>query len=169
MHDIKINSVTGSEIVTTQNVKDFVRIDTSADDTIIDRMITTARLWCENYIGKDIVAKNRTFYLQEVDDRFTLPFAPVASISSVTSEGTAVTYESYGLDDTIIEIKSLPAKEVKVTYVTTGLTDDLVKEAILHLVATYYDNRADFKVGQTVADIPTSTKDILQSFKTMYF
>lgn len=169
MHDIKINSVTGSEIVTTQNVKDFVRIDTSADDTIIDRMITTARLWCENYIGKDIVAKNRTFYLQEVDDRFTLPFAPVASISSVTSEGTAVTYDSYGLDDTIIEVKSLPAKEVKVTYVTTGLTDDLVKEAILHLVATYYDNRADFKVGETVADIPTSTKDILQSFKSMYF
>lgn len=168
MHDIKINSVTGSEIVTTQNVKDFVRIDTSADDTIIDRMITAARLWCENYIGKDIVAKNRTFYLQEVDDRFTLPFAPVASISSVTSEGTAVTYESYGLDDTMIEIKSLPADEVKVTYVTTGLTDDLVKEAILHLVATMYDYRADFVDGN-VNEVPNSTKKLLQSFKTMYF
>lgn len=168
MHDIKINSVTGSEIVSTQDVKDFVRIDTSADDTIIDRMITAARLWCENYIGKDIVAKNRTFYLQQVDDRFTLPFAPVASISSVTSEGTAVTYESYGLDDTMIEIKSLPADEVKVTYVTTGLTDDLVKEAILHLVATMYDYRADFVDGN-VNEVPNSTKKLLQSFKTMYF
>lgn len=168
MHDIKINSVTGSEIVTTQNVKDFVRIDTSADDTIIDRMITAARIWCENYIGKDIVAKNRTFYLQEVDDRFTLPFAPVASISSVTSEGTAVTYESYGLDDTMIEIKSLPADEVKVTYVTTGLTDDIIKEAILHLVSTMYDNRADFVEGN-VNEVPNSTKNLLQSFKTMYF
>ena len=168
MHDIKINSVTGSEIVTTQNVKDFVRIDTSADDTIIDRMITAARIWCENYIGKDIVAKNRTFYLQEVDDRFTLPFAPVASISSVTSEGTAVTYESYGLDDTMIEIKSLPADEVKVTYVTTGLTDDIIKEAILHLVSTMYDNRADFIEGN-VNEVPNSTKNLLQSYKTMYF
>ena len=168
MHDIKINSVTGSEIVSTQDVKDFVRIDTSADDTIIDRMITAARLWCENYIGKDIVAKNRTFYLQQVDDRFTLPFAPVASISSVTSEGNAVTYESYGLDDTMIEIKSLPADEVKVTYVTTGLTDDLVKEAILHLVATMYDYRADFVDGN-VNEVPNSTKKLLQSFKTMYF
>lgn len=168
MHDIKINSVTGSEIVTTQNVKDFVRIDTSADDTIIDRMIVAARIWCENYIGKDIVAKNRTFYLQEVDDRFTLPFAPVASISSVTSEGTAVTYESYGLDDTMIEIKSLPADEVKVTYVTTGLTDDIIKEAILHLVSTMYDNRADFVEGN-VNEVPNSTKNLLQSYKTMYF
>jgi len=168
MHDIKINSVTGSEIVTTQNVKDFVRIDTSADDTIIDRMITTARIWCENYIGKDIVAKNRTFYLQEVDDRFTLPFAPVASISSVTSEGTAVNYDTYGLDDTVIEIGTLPADEVKVTYITTGLTDDIIKDAILHLVATMYDYRADFIEGN-VNEVPVKTKTLLQSFKTMYF
>lgn len=168
MHDIKINSVTGSEIVTTQNVKDFVRIDTSADDTIIDRMITTARTWCENYIGKDIVAKNRTFYLQEVNDRFTLPFAPVASISTVTAEGTAVSYDTYGLDDTMIEIGTLPADEVKVTYVTTGLTDDIVKDAILHLVATMYDYRADFIEGN-VNEVPVKTKTLLQSFKTMYF
>ena len=168
MHDIKINSVTGSEIVTTQNVKDFVRIDTSADDTIIDRMIVAARTWCENYIGKDIVAKNRTFYLQEVNDRFTLPFAPVASISSVTSEGTAVSYDTYGLDDTIIEIGTLPADEVKVTYITTGLTDDIIKEAILHLVSTMYDNRADFVEGN-VNEVPNSTKNLLQSYKTMYF
>jgi uncharacterized phiE125 gp8 family phage protein len=168
MHDIKINSVTGSEIVTTQNVKDFVRIDTSADDTIIERMIVAARIWCENYIGKDIVAKNRTFYLQEVDNRFTLPFAPLASISSVTSEGTAVDYDTYGLDDTVIEIGSLPADEVKVTYVTTGLTDNIIKEAILHLVSTMYDNRADFVEGN-VNEVPNSTKNLLQSFKTMYF
>ena len=168
MHDIKINSVTGSEIITTQNVKDFVRIDTSADDTIIDRMIVAARTWCENYIGKDIVAKNRTFYLEEVDDRFTLPFAPVTSISSVTSKGTAVTYETYGLDDMMIEIGTLPADEVKVTYITTGLTDDIIKEAILHLVATMYDYRADFVDG-AISEIPTKTKDILQSFKSMYF
>jgi uncharacterized phiE125 gp8 family phage protein len=168
MHDIKINSVTGSEIVTTQDVKDFVRIDTSADDTIIDRMIVAARIWCENYMGKDIVAKNRTFYLQEVDNRFTLPFAPLASISSVTSKGTAVDYDTYGLDDTVIEIGSLPADEVKVTYVTTGLTDNIIKEAILHLVSTMYDNRADFIEGN-VNEVPNSTKNLLQSFKTMYF
>ena len=169
MHDIKINSVTGSEVITTQDVKDFVRIDTDADDDIIDRMITTARIWCENYIGKDIVAKNRTFYFQQVDQRFTLPFSPISSISSVTSKDVAVDYDTYGLDDTMIEIGTLPAEEVKVTYVTTGLSDSLVKEAILHLVSTYYDNRSDFKVGTIVSEVPTKTKEILQSFKTMYF
>ena len=169
MHDIKINSTTGSEIITAQNVKDFARIDTSSDDAIIGRMIIAARTWCENYIGRDIVAKNRTFYLEEVDQRFTLPFSPTASISSVTSKDIAINYDSYGLDDKMVEIGSFPAYEVKVTYITTGLTDDLIKEAILHLVSTYYDNRADFKVGDSIAEIPTSTKNILQSYKSIYF
>ena len=69
-------------------------------------------------------------------------FSPVASISSITVEGTATTdYETYGLDDTIVSLNMLPSKEVKVTYVTSGLSDDLLKQAISQLVATYYDNR----------------------------
>ncbi|HAI17698.1 MAG TPA: hypothetical protein DCM10_06560, partial [Xanthomarina gelatinilytica] len=50
-----MNSTTGSEIVTTADVKSYARIDTSADDTLIARMITQARIWCENYISRDIV------------------------------------------------------------------------------------------------------------------
>ena len=139
---MKINTTTGSEILAISEAKSFIRVDTSADDTIIGQMITQARIWCENYISRDIVAKNRTLYLASVNDRFVLPFSPVASISSITVEGTATTdYETYGLDDTIVSLNMLPSKEVKVTYVTSGLSDDLLKQAISQLVATYYDNR----------------------------
>ena len=105
---IKINSTTGSEILTTSEAKDFIRVDTTADDTIIGQMITQARIWCENYISRDIVAKNRTLYLASVNERFVLPFSPVASISSITVEGTATTdYETYGLDDKIIALNKM--------------------------------------------------------------
>ena len=57
MRQIKINATTGNEILTAQNVKDYVRVDTSADDNLITSMITQARIWCENYISRDIVAK----------------------------------------------------------------------------------------------------------------
>lgn len=166
---MKINSTTGSEILTTSEAKDFIRVDTSADDTIIGQMITQARIWCENYISRDIVAKNRTLYLASVNERFVLPFSPVASISSVTVEGTATTdYETYGLDDTIIALNMLPSKEVKVTYVTSGQDDSLLKQAISQLVATYYDNRNDFVTGTIVAEVPTSVKNILSSYKNMF-
>ena len=165
---IKINSTTGSEIVTTSEVKDFMRVDTSADDTIIGEMITEARIWCENYIGKDIVAKTRTYYTPFQTERFNLPFAPVSSITSVTVDGTAADYEVKGLDNEIIELNELPAKEIKVSYATAGLDDSLLKQAILKLTLTYYDNRAEFVVGQQVNDLPVSVKNILSSYKTMF-
>jgi len=165
---VKINSTTGSEIVTTANAKDFIRVDTTADDAIIGRMITEARIWCENYISKDIVAKNRTVYLPFVHDRFSLPFAPVASISTVTVDGSDATYKTRGLENEIIELDQMPSKEVKVTYVTAGLDDSLLQQALLQLVATYYDNRADFKEGDRFQETPTSVKHILSSYKNVF-
>ena len=95
-----------------------------------------------------------------------MPFSPVASISSITVEGTATTdYETYGLDDTIVSLNMLPSKEVKVTYVTSGLSDDLLKQAISQLVATYYDNRNDFVVGSAVNEVLKQGKNILSSHK----
>ena len=168
MRQIKINSTTGSEIVTATQVKNYARIDTSADDDLIARQITQARIWCENYISRDIVAKNRTHYLDETAGIIDLPFGPIASISSVTVDGDAYTsYTAEGLDNETIDMDG-PAKKVKVTYVTSGLDDSLLQQAILQLAATYYDNRAEFKTGTIVTDIPTDVKSILNSYKSMF-
>ena len=167
--EIKINSTTGLELLTTQEVKDYVRIDTSSDDAIISAMITQARIWCENYISKDIVAKNRTYYLSHTNGVYDLPFGPVASISEIIIDGTATTdYEILGLDNETIELDSSSAENVKSTYITTGINDALIKQAMLQLISTYYDNRSDFKTGTIVQEIPTSTTSILTSYKTMF-
>jgi len=171
MDQIKINSTTGSEIVTTADVKLYSRIDTTADDNLISDMITQSRIWCENYIGEDIVAKNRTVYFRKLTERVSLPFSPIASISSVTIDGTASTaYKTYGLDDLQVELNELPAKEVKITYITAGQDDSLLKQAILQLVNTYYDNRADFNVMQGVSfvELPSNVKSILNSYKNVF-
>ena len=167
MRQNKVNSVTGSEIVTTADVKLFARIDTDADDSIIARMITQARVWCENYISRDIVAKNRTYYLPTTMGLFDLPFAPVASISSVTVNGETAEYDVLGLDNETIELYGGYSEKVLVTYVTTGLNDGLLQQAILQLATTYYDNRADFVEGK-METIPTSVKNTLSSYKSMF-
>jgi hypothetical protein len=166
---IKITATTGSEIINTATAKSYMRVDTTADDTLIGQMITQARIIIENYITKDIVAKTRKLYLSTVDERFVLPFSPIASIQSITVDGTATTaYTEYGLDDTIVELESLPAEEVIVSYTTSGLSDSFLIQANLQLVSTLYDNRADFVVGNTVTNIPTDVKSILSSHKTMF-
>ena len=170
MRQIKINSTTGSEIVLTATAKDYMRVSTTADDNIIGRMITQARIWCENYISRDIVAKNRTYYIPETNGTFDLPFAPVASISSITSDGTAVDYTVLGLDNETIELDGGAADKVKVTYITTGLSDSLLQSAIMQLVSTYYDNRADFATDAKgdIDVVPSNVKNILNSYKSMY-
>ncbi len=154
MPDLKITATSGSEIVTTANAKDFIRIDTSDDDTLIATMIKQARIWCENYLTKDIVAKTRQYYLEDINKRFSLPF----------------TYDTYGVNGDIIELDELPAKDIIVTYVTSGVDTELLQQAILQLVATYYDNRSDFIVMQGVSavKIPSDVKNILSSEKTMF-
>ena len=165
---IKITATTGSEIVTTTNAKDYMRVDTSADDSIIARMITEARIVIENYITKDIVAKTRKFYLASVDERFVLPFSPIASVQTITVKDVATTdFTTCGLDDTIIELGSLPSEEVIVSYTTSGMNDSLLMQAILQLVSSYYDNRADYVKG-VMTEIPTSVKNTLSGFKTMF-
>lgn len=171
MRQIKINSTVGNEILTGQDVKDYVRIDTASDDNIISAMITQARIWCENYISRDIVGKNRTYYLPTTNGVFDLPFGPVASISTVNVSGTDTTaFEILGLDNETIELDGGSAEHVKVTYITEGLNDSLIKQAMLQLISTYYDNRADFDSGSSkeILEIPTNTKVILTSYKTMF-
>ncbi len=169
MRQITINSTTGSEIISVQDVKDFVRIDTSADDSLISLMIETARMFCENYISRDIVPKNRTYYLDRTETGLIdLPFAPVASISEVLVNGSAATYEILGLDNETIELDGGAAKKVKITYVTSGISNGLIKQALLQSVSTYYDNRADFVQGQDIHLLPSSAKNILASYKSMF-
>ena len=170
MRQIKINATTGNEILTAQNVKDYARIDTSADDNLITAMISQARIWCENYISRDIVSKNRTYYIPETNGLFDLPFAPVSSITSVKSNDIAISYTVLGLDNESIELDGGSAEKIKVVYVTSGLNDELLQQAIMQLVSTYYDNRADFSSDQksNVESIPTNVRDILNSYKAMY-
>ena len=179
MRQIEIVSTTGSELITTSDVKTYVHIDIDADDTLIDRMIVQARIWCENYISRDIVAKERKYYLDVVEGFIQIPFAPVGSISSVTVQGQTAEYQEKGLNkeqiiltsgvNQVLSGSNTPfAKEVLITYTTAGLSDDLIKQALLQMVSTYYDNRTDFIQGNNVNEIPTNVKSILASYKQMF-
>jgi ethanolamine utilization protein EutA (predicted chaperonin) len=132
-------------------------------------MIEQARVWCENYISKDIVAKQRIYFVPKTNGQFDLPFAPVNSIDEVKINDVVTTdYEMVGLNNETIEFNSGEATKVSVKYTTLGLSDNLLKQAMLQLISTYYENREDFVVGSAVNEVPTNVKSILASFKTMY-
>ena len=67
MRQIRVNSLIGTELITIDDVKLYAKIDTSVDDSLITNMISQARIWCENYISRDIISKNRTYYMDETN------------------------------------------------------------------------------------------------------
>ena len=181
MISCQIDSVTGSEIVTSSEFKDFARIDTSDDDTIVADIIKAARMKCEAIINRDIVAKTRTLFISNIDPsgeygelyrkrmKVVLPFAPIASITSVQSQDSngdlnTVTYESYGFNDKYLEISSSNQKNFKVVYTTSGMDYEDLALAIKQLGASYYDNRSDFIKGTIVAKVPTNVQTILSPY-----
>lgn len=168
MLEVKINSLLGNEIITAAEVKSYVRIDTDEDDAIISNMITQARIWCENYISKDIVPKNRTLYVDKTEGLIPLMFYPIASVIEVTENNVSIDYTELGIEEITIELTKGPAKNVKVNYTTAGLNDGLIKQALLQMVSNYYDNRADFVIGSQINEIPTDVKSILTPYKAMF-
>lgn len=174
-----INSVTGSEIVTLQQVKDYVRIETTADDVLLATIIATAHAWCENYLSRDIIAKNRTVYYRNLnhnsnyfnsaeENPIRLPFAPVASIVTVTVQGSVAAFTPKGVGNDELVLDQAPARDVKVNYITQGLTGAEIKNAIFILCSTLYDNRTDFVTGTIATTLPINIRTILNPFKEVY-
>jgi len=184
MISVQIDSTTGSEIVSTADIKSYARVETSSDDTIIGIMQTAARTACEDYMNRDIVAKTRTLFISNVDPsgeygnlyrrrvKIVLPYAPINAITSVQSQDSNgnlsnINYDSFGMEDKYIEVTSSHSKNIKIVYTTTGLSYDNLKLAIKQLATTYYDNRSDFVTGTIVASIPTNVQSMLDPY--VYF
>lgn len=168
MRQIKINSVIGVSIISLADAKNYIRIDVTADDTLIELMIEAAHTAAENYMSRDIIAKERTYYLDYSDTGFIdVPFGPVASIDAVTVKGIDVAYTTYGLGDLMVEIQ--PAStNIKIDFTTEGMSDGLLKQALLMMVSTYYDNRTDFVTGQTVNEVPSASAKLLDGIKSVF-
>lgn len=168
MHQIKVISESATEIISVADAKNYIRIDTTADDTLLGLMIVSARKQAENYISRDIVAKNRTYYVPKTDGEIDLLFGPIDEVNTVTVKGTAAEYTTLGLDDLTVVLNAGPAVNVEINYDTTGMSDGLLKQVLLQMVSSLYDNRTDYVQGITVNELPSNFRRILDGYKYMF-
>lgn len=153
----------GTEPVTLQEVKDYLRISYDTENTMISRMIRSVREWVEDYLQSSLVDHTITALFSELEeDAWTLdlPFGPHASITSVKRldmEGTetALTlnsgYYKTGLTDLKIRlVRSWSSGgwtgadySYKVVFTTTGTVPGPVKEAILQILEDTWSNRGE--------------------------
>ena len=78
------------EPVTLVEAKAHCRVDTTADDTLIEGYITTAREWVEDYIDRALVTQQLVMRLDAFPSEIELPRPPM--VASGTATAVTITY-----------------------------------------------------------------------------
>ncbi len=79
---LQINITDGSEPVTLQQAKDFIRVTSEDDDAIITDLITVARQKIERFTGLTLTDADITL-TATLHGKFKLPYGPLDEIDTV--------------------------------------------------------------------------------------
>lgn len=131
----------GSEPVTLNDMKLWGKIDTTADNSLINALITTARIMCEQYTNTSIITRTIVADINNANGGFILPYGPVTSTpTAVDWQGTSLT-----LVWNFSQVQS-PYGRMSVTY-NAGFTTlpEVYKTAIMEQVLFLYEHRGEEK------------------------
>ena len=162
-----------SEPVTSAQVKTQCRIDDADSDDLITRFIAAARATVESRCGIRLITQTLAIKCDQFRDLCHLPFGPVQSITSiqyVDANGDTQTLATSvwelradGLDAAVVleNGQSWPSIQTGSRVVVTVIVGfstvpaDLI-QAILLLIAGWFENREEVVMGVAVANLPES-------------
>jgi uncharacterized phiE125 gp8 family phage protein len=152
IYEIKVTD--GSEPITLETAKDWLRVTTEDDDAIITDLITVARKRIEAYTLRSLVSKSivLTGYLEHA---FLFPYAPISNISAVKYLKGQITdsgvndwdlldgdeYQVIGYNDKQFR-PHFPAT-YEITYTTAANADSGLKTDLKRVLLWMYENRGD--------------------------
>jgi len=156
----KVNSESGFEPILLSEAKNFCKIDSdiTADDTLIEELITSARIYSENYCNRAFKAKNITIRLVYEDlynDKFPLKFRANPTGLTITKyyEGSSSTISTdiYQLNEfeNAIELKYNQEWDdfdyMDITYDVYVDSNELIKRSMLNIIYEDYEYRMNGK------------------------
>ena len=192
MHLISVDEVTGpaAEPVSATEAKLFCKVDFADDDTLFTILIKSARQQVEKYLNRALITQTLKAYYVNYSNRVYLPYGPHQSVSSVVrkrrneSETLTVNTDFYtmGVNQLYLDLEptgsinppgvsqqeALTNWNLEVEFVAgygTAGTDvpQPIKEAILKIVETNYDNRSN--IGSGMVAMPNEAKLLLAPYR----
>lgn len=179
-------SGTPSEVISTADLKAFLRVTHSDEDTLIEAMREAAIRHIESYCNIRIGDRTGTFYFNHFPDRVELPVGPITAVSSVeyaTADGTFSTmnagdyFITYGRDPLMIEFNTIPSyftdtfRKMKVTA-TLGYAEADVPGPVVHaiklLVSHMYDIRS-IEVMGVINKVKLGLEALLNPYRIISF
>ena len=185
----KLKTAPASEPVSLAEAKTHLRVDSSAEDDLINSLISAARQWAEKYTNRSFITQTWELYLDDLYECIELQYGAVQSVTSVKYYDTDNSLQTLSSDNYDTDLISLPARITRaynVTYpntynrtnaviieFTAGYGDasdvpDSIKSAILLLVGHLYENRENVVWGQ-VKSLPQGTEFLLNPYRVFTY
>lgn len=158
-----------TEPVTLAEVKSHLRITHSEEDTLLNSLITAARVHAEDFTRRSLITRTAEVLLDEFPtDEIWLPYMPVTSVTSIKYTDYEDTETTLDSSNYIVDIYSRPPRivcaygeswpsdtlkpvnGVAIQYECGGDVPEPIKQGILMHVAHLYEHREAVYTGYTV-------------------
>ena len=176
-------------LFTTSEAKTHLKVDTTADDTLIDNLIKAARESAEEYTNRYFIDTVITQHGDKWSDLDVLFKSPISRNTSTSvryydEDNTIQTLAtSVYIQDTIVEPSRITLNvdqsfpnladrigAVQCTYTvgygtTASDVPEAIKQAVLLTIGHWYENRQTVVVGRSVSEIPMAAQYLLDQYK----
>ena len=184
-----LTSGPASEPVTLAEAKTHLRVDGSAEDTLIGSLIITSRLHVEAALGLGLITQSWSYFLDAwpAGHQLSLPLRPVQSIAAVRLYAADESVATVAADTYLLDGAATPARLVgraNLTWPKPGRTANgieiafvggygnapidvpaPIRHAILLLVAHWHEHREPVAIGETNASVPSTVSDLLHPYR----
>jgi len=183
----KVTTAPVNEPWTLAEVKSYLKIDDSNEDSMLNTLIKGARMVAESYLNQGLITQTVTEKLDRLGDpTIYLSVSPVLAVSSFQYANSENTTATFAATDYVVDTFSKPARlnlgygktwptlygninDVTITYTVGYGTESSavpfqIRQAILLMVADTYENRQDY-----VRRLPTASQYLLDQYRVQYF
>lgn len=179
--------------ISLSEVKNHLRLDTSEEDLVVQGLIDSATVFCEDFQRRCFINRTMSLWLQELPmcEQIEIPRPPLVSVEALIihyTDGTTQTIDSslYEVhtenepgtiimssnasitipsDKTILQVNPY---EIQFTCGYGTSSKDIpanVKQAMLLLIGHWFNNKEDTIPGVMITQIPTGAKSLLEKGK----
>lgn len=177
----------GTGIITTSEAKTHLKVDTTADDTLIGNLIAAAVQSAQIYTNRFFLTTQIIQYGDKWEDIKVLFKSKVINVVSVKYYDNDNSLQTLSTDVWLADTKHQPARiglkpdkdfpqlahrinAVEVTY-KVGYGDNAsdvpqgIKQACLLTIGNWYQNREEVVVGRIATELPKSAQYLLDQYK----
>lgn len=188
--NLTLKTAPETEPVSEAEAKVHLKVDHTDDDTYINTLIEVARLHAEELTQRGFITQTWELRLDWFPHQIDLLRPPVISVTSVKyidEDGAEQTLaaDQYTLDKfkepgrlveefdqtwpTTREVPNAVIVEYIVGYGAATAVPDTIKQAILFLIAHWYEQREAIIIGTIVAETPDTFEALLGPFRIIRF